>query len=65
MSFLIVTIIAVAMWEIIQWKYYELEKYQTEQSAINWAFTENHASSLVGTREGQAFKNNFWNLFDH
>ncbi len=62
---LLLAVIAVAIWEVIQWKYYELERYQTEQSAINWAVIDQHASNIVGTKEGQAFKKDFWNLFAH
>jgi len=65
LSILILAIVAVAIWEIIQWRYYELERYKTEQSAMNWAWTEQHAQSLVGTKEGQMFKQDFWNLFAH
>jgi hypothetical protein len=65
LSILIAAVLAIAWWEIIQWKYYELERYQTQQSAMNWAWTDGRARDIVGTKEGQAFKQSFWGLFNH
>jgi len=65
LSLFVLAVVAVALWEVIQWKYYELERYQTEQSAMNWAWTEQHAQALVGTKEGKEFKQDFWGLFAH
>jgi hypothetical protein len=63
LSLLILAILLIAIWEVTQWKYYELERYQTEQSAMNWAWTEQHAQTMVGTREGKQFEKDFWSLF--
>ena len=65
LSLLVLAIAAVVVWEVIQWKYYELERYQAEQSAMNWAWIEGHAPNLIGTREGQEFKQDFCSIFAH
>ena len=62
LSLLILAILAAVVLEVIQWKRYQLERYQVEQSAMNWALIDQNAD-IVGTREVQAFKEDFWGLF--
>ena len=49
----------------IQMKEARIKKYQAEQSAINWAWSDQNAINIVGQKEKDNFKKHFWNLFDY